>query len=333
MFSPRICPGLRERESELDGLMPKIYYYSKSDLTYKSVPQGKLWSVVVAVVVLSAVLTMVSGYFGVDPFGLKSLRMDSVASENAHLKSSLASLNGKLHVFQRDMATLGKSDNLIRTSVNLPIIPKGIRDVSIGGVEENGDYGVSPKASSLIAKATQSLATLDREAKLQKDSYRQVLKKYESNKVLFAHIPAIEPIRGGIISDGFGMRFHPILHILLMHEGIDIEAPVGTPVHVSGDGVVTYAGRRGGYGNVVVVDNGFGYETLYAHLSKFLVKVGQKVKRGQVIALSGDTGLSTGPHLHYGVMKDGVFVNPAGYFFKGRQYESKRLYDVVASSK
>ncbi len=313
--------------------MPGIYYYSKSDLTYKTVSRGKIWGVVASVVVISAVLTMVSGHFGIDPFGLKSLRLDSVASENASLKARLASLNGKLQLFQKDMAVLGRSDNLIRTSVNLPVIPKGVRNVSIGGVEEDPDYGVSLKGSSLIAKATQSLATLEREAQLQEDSYSQILKKCKSNKVLFAHIPAIEPIRGGIISDGFGMRFHPILHIMLMHEGIDIEAPVGTPVHVSGDGVVTYAGRRGGYGNVVEVDNGFGYETLYAHLSKFLVNVGEKVKRGQVIALSGDTGLSTGPHLHYGVMKDGVFVNPADYFFEGQQYESKKLYDVVASSK
>ena len=156
------------------------------------------------------------------------------------------------------------------------------------------------------------------------------MQKYKTNQRLFRHIPAIEPIRGGIISDGFGMRFHPILRMMLMHEGIDIEAPVGTPVHVTGNGVVTYVGRRGGYGNVVEVDNGFGYSTLYAHLSHFLVKEGQKVKRGEVIALSGDTGLSTGPHLHYGVMKDGVFVNPADYFFKGHQYESNKLYNVLA---
>lgn len=311
--------------------MPGFYYYSRADLAYKRISRRRVWGGVAVVIVFSSLLTMMSGYFGIDPFGLKALRTEVVAGKNAELRAKLTSLNGRLSNLQKDMTLLGKSDNVIRTTVDLPTISRGMREVSIGGVEENSEYVASQRANELISHATQSLDALNREAKLQEQSYSAIRRKYRSNLQLFKHIPAIEPIRGGIISDGFGMRFHPILHIMLMHEGIDIEAPVGTPVHVSGDGVVTYAGRRGGYGNVVEVDNGFGYETLYAHLSKFLVKPGEKVKRGQVIALSGDTGLSTGPHLHYGVMKDGVFVNPADYFFKGNQYEAKKLYDVVAS--
>lgn len=310
--------------------MPRLYYYSKSDLAYRSVARGKVWAGIILVMVLSAVLTAYSGQLGIDPFGLRELHADNIAGENASLKSRLAALDSKLNGFQEYMKTLGKSDNVIRTSVNLPIIPEGMQKAPIGGVEENSDYGISRGASRLISHAAEALDELNREAELQENSYANVMRKYESNQRLFRHIPAIEPIRGGIISDGFGMRFHPILRMMLMHDGIDIEAPVGTPVHVTGNGVVTYVGRRGGYGNVVEVDNGFGYTTLYAHLSHFLVKEGQKVKRGEVIALSGDTGLSTGPHLHYGVMKDGVFVNPADYFFQGRQYESKKLYDVLA---
>ena len=310
--------------------MPRMYFYSKSDLTYKKVAHGKIWGVVISVVVVSSVLTMLSGYLGIDPFGLKVLRLDTVVSENVSLKARLTSLNTKLEGLQKDMSVLGRSDNLIRTSVDLPILSSGVRKVSIGGVAMNTDYGIPQNAGNLIANATQRLAMLNREARLQQDSYADVLKKFKSDQKLFRHIPAIEPIRGGIISSPFGMRFHPILRIMLMHEGIDIEAPVGTPVHVTGNGVVTYAGLRGGYGNVIEVDNGFGYETLYAHLSKFLVKVGQKVTRGQVIGLSGDTGLSTGPHLHYGVMRDGVFVNPQDYYFQGPQYESKKLYNMLA---
>lgn len=311
--------------------MPKIYYYSKSDLAYKGVARGRVWAVIASIVVFSAVFTMLLGQIGIDPFGLKSLETDSAAKENSELRARLATLNVKLDNFQKYMAMLNGSDNLIRTSVDLPTFSRGISRVSIGGVEENSDYGVSSYSDKLISRATQMIGKLDREAELQEDSYAQVLRKYKSNQQLFMHIPAIKPVRGGIISSPFGMRFHPILHIYLMHEGVDFEAPIGTPVHVTGNGVVTYTGRRGGYGNLVEVDNGFGYETLYAHLSKFLVKVGEKVRRGQVIALSGDTGLSTGPHVHYGVMKDGVFVNPQGYFFDGPQYRSKKLYDIIAS--
>ncbi len=311
--------------------MPRLYYYSKPDLTYKQIDKRVVWAGAVAIIMLSAFLTMVSGYLGIDPFGIKALRQDTISSKNAQLKAQFAALDGKLSRYQEYMNSLAKSDNLIRTSVDLPEISKDMERASIGGVEENPDYGVSQDANQLISHAVKMIGKLNREAKLQKESYAAIVRKYKNNQRLFAHIPAIEPIRGGIITDGFGMRFHPILHIMLMHEGIDIGTPVGTPVHVTGDGVVTYAGRRGGYGNVVEVDNGFGYETLYAHLSKFLVKEGEKVKRGQVIALSGDTGLSTGPHLHYGVMKDGVFVNPADYFFQGRQYEAGKLYDIAAA--
>ena len=108
---------------------------------------------------------------------------------------------------------------------------------------------------------------------------------------------------------------HPILHILRMHEGIDFEAEVGTPVYATGNGVISFVGHRGGYGLAVEINHGFGYVTVYAHLSKTEVKEGQRVKRGQEIAKTGDTGLSTGPHLHYEVRHNGIALNPNQFFF------------------
>ncbi len=311
--------------------MRKIYYYSKRDLKYKEIGRGVLSLAMVALMVLSSLLTMFSGYLGLDVFGLRSMRAESIARENSVLKAQLASLNRRMDSFQLVMKNLAKSDDQLRTSVNLPTIPPDVRMVSVGGVAENADYGVSGDANRLISKAAKSLEVLSREATLQQDSYTDILRKYNQNQQLFAHIPAIDPIRGGIITDGFGMRFHPILHMRLMHDGIDLVADVGTNVHATGDGVVTYVGPRGGYGNVVEIDHGFGYSTLYGHLEKALVREGQKVKRGQVIALSGDTGLSTGPHLHYEVIKNGIHVNPAGYFFNGRDYNGSDFYSGLAS--
>ncbi len=311
--------------------MRKLYYYSKSDLSFKAIGGGRLSLMLVSLVLISSFVTMLSGYLGVDLFGLKSLRADSMARENSVLKAQLASLNRRLDSFQLTMKSLGSSDNQLRTSVNLPAIPAETRMVAVGGVAENTDYGVSPDANNLIANATRTLDALGRVASLQEDSYADILQKYKSNQKLFAHIPAIDPIRGGIISDGFGMRFHPILHMRLMHEGIDLVADVGTHVHATGDGVVSYVGQRGGYGNVVEIDHGFGFSTVYGHLEKALVREGQKVKRGQVIALSGDTGLSTGPHLHYEVIKNGVHVNPTAYFFNGREYNEAGFYSELAS--
>jgi len=269
---------------------------------------------------------------GLDPLSIGNLRMDSFSRENSQLRNQLASLNHRLNSIKDYMVRLGKSDELLRTSVSLNQIPPDVRKTSIGGAEVNVDYGVSPSANSLISNAAQSLDLLNRMAKFQEESYADILDKYKTNQRIFAHMPAIDPIRGGTIEDGFGIRFHPILHVRMMHEGVDIDAPSGTPVHATGDGVVSYVGRRGGYGNVVEVDNGYGYTTLFAHLRKSLVADGEKIRRGQVVGLVGETGLATGPHLHYGVMKGGVYVDPELYFFSDREHNVDGLYDTAASN-
>ncbi len=309
--------------------MIKLYYLSNSDLKYRRFGGLRLLSAIAFPIILSSVMTIFIAKLGFDPLGLESLRTSGVTRENSALKTKLASLNVKLDGLQNYMENFETGDSLIRISENMPPISSDVRKASIGGVEMSSDYGVSPTSNRLISAATQTLDALSREAKLQEESYSDILNKHKTNQMLFAHIPAIDPIRDGVVTDGFGMRFHPILHMRLMHEGIDIETPRGTPVHSTGDGVVSYAGRRGGYGNVVEIDHGFGYVTLYGHLEKSLVKEGEKVKRGDIIALSGSSGLSTGPHLHYGITKNGIFVDPSEYYFQGSQYDAPKLYGLL----
>jgi murein DD-endopeptidase MepM/ murein hydrolase activator NlpD len=134
-----------------------------------------------------------------------------------------------------------------------------------------------------------------------------------SGKMLLSALPAIKPI-AGYISSGFGMRFHPIFNRAIFHEGTDFSAPVGTKVMATGDGTVVSSGFETGYGKKVIIDHGSGYKTVYAHLSKAVVRQGQHVRRGDIIAFSGNTGLSTGPHLHYEVRKNNIQVNPTAYF-------------------
>jgi murein DD-endopeptidase MepM/ murein hydrolase activator NlpD len=130
----------------------------------------------------------------------------------------------------------------------------------------------------------------------------------------FSSIPNIKPVNGSVTST-FGRRLHPIYNITLFHSGIDFSASEGTRVHSTGDGIVAFSGYDKGYGQKVMINHGYGYKTIYAHLSKSLVRQGQKIKRGEIIALSGNTGVSTGPHLHYEVEKNNVKVNPTAYFF------------------
>lgn len=288
-----------------------------------------MMAAVVAIMMFVPVATAVFGFFGLDLFGVRELCAASVANENSVLRAQLASLNDQLDEFGRSMKVLQRSDDQLRLEVDMKPIPGDIRKVAVGGVEINGDYGVSSSANKLITDVKNNLQVLSREVALQQQSYADILSRYKKNEILFRHIPAIDPIRDGRETDGFGMRMHPILHMMLMHEGIDLACEVGTHVHATGDGVVTYVGPRGGYGNAVVINNGFGYTTLFGHLSKPLVHVGQKVKRGQVIALSGDTGLSTGPHLHYEVRKNGVHVDPNLYFFNGPQFHTTRFYATL----
>ena len=149
------------------------------------------------------------------------------------------------------------------------------------------------------------------------------------------HIPAIQPVLNKDLTrmaSGFGRRIDPVYHTLKMHEGMDFTAPTGTEIFVTGNGVVTFAGWQQGYGNLVKVDHGFGYETRYAHLSRYKVKVGQKVTRGDVIAFVGNTGKSTGPHLHYEVRYKGEPQNPQNYYFLDLSPEEYDLMVQMANN-
>jgi murein DD-endopeptidase MepM/ murein hydrolase activator NlpD len=152
---------------------------------------------------------------------------------------------------------------------------------------------------------------------VQSNSYDELTELIKTNEERIKHIPAIMPLaqkqmKG--LSSGYGLRLHPILGYLRPHTGVDLNANTGTPIYATGDGVVARADWQGGYGYAVVIDHGFGYKTLYGHCSEMLVRPGQKVVRGQKIALVGSTGLSGGPHVHYEVMVNDQYDNPAKYF-------------------
>lgn len=172
--------------------------------------------------------------------------------------------------------------------------------------------------AEIITAAAKRLDYLSKQIYSQSKSYDEVVKLTKRKNEMHASIPAIFPIKDGAkkIVSGFGMRYHPILKIMRPHTGIDISAPHGTPIYATGNGkVVETSGGGNGYGISVVINHGFGYQTRYAHMSRMTVRMGQKVKRGDLIGYVGNTGLSVAPHCHYEVIKDGQRVNPVHYFF------------------
>jgi murein DD-endopeptidase MepM/ murein hydrolase activator NlpD len=141
-------------------------------------------------------------------------------------------------------------------------------------------------------------------------SLAETLEYFHDAERLLLNTPSIRPARTPWLTSSFGVRFHPIMHIYIMHKGLDMAGHIGMPIYAPADGAVIWAGKRGGYGNTVVLDHGYGMQTHFAHLSKYMVQRGAHVRRGDVIALMGNTGHSTGPHLHYEVRRNGQPMDP-----------------------
>jgi murein DD-endopeptidase MepM/ murein hydrolase activator NlpD len=172
--------------------------------------------------------------------------------------------------------------------------------------------------SILLATLSQKMDMIIAKVELQNRSFNQLAVLASRKKDFLASIPAIQPVANRNLrkmASGFGYRLHPIYKTYKMHEGIDFTAPTGTPIYSTGNGKVVTAGPDRGYGNCVIVSHGFGYQTLYGHMYRIKTRVGQTVKRGELIGYVGNTGLSSGSHLHYEVIKNGRKINPINYFF------------------
>ncbi len=247
-------------------------------------------------------------------------------AENRALLNKLKISIGKYNQLNKKLTELTNKDNSLRLAVNLEPIDFDSKLKFIGGKSFNEiPIANSIEAQKAVNRLDSVLQVVEMKVNYIKNNYEEISNKIKINKKLYDALPAIKPANGPI-GDRFGMRKHPILKIWRMHEGIDILVNTGSPVYAAGAGVVSFVGRRGGYGRVVIINHGFGYTTLYAHLKKWLVRKGQHVKRGDKIALSGDSGrLSTGPHLHYEVRHNGIPLNPINFI-----YDDVNLFDVVA---
>jgi murein DD-endopeptidase MepM/ murein hydrolase activator NlpD len=245
------------------------------------------------------------------------------SSENAVLKEENAQLRSQILLVQEKVAHISATldrverfDAKLRTAVTQLQDPE--RNLAIGPVgadAEGGAPGAAPAAESDLNALPGKLSSLEGEASRQERSLRDLQEYFDDQQSLLVSTPSIWPTRGWVTSD-FGARIDPYTAERKMHEGLDIATPVGQPVYAPSDGTVVFAGTGGGYGKVLVIDHGYGVKTRYGHLSEILVHLGDRVGRGDKVALVGNTGRSTGPHLHYEVRVNGVPENPRKFILE-----------------
>ncbi|UBM63460.1 M23 family metallopeptidase [Candidatus Sulfidibacterium hydrothermale] len=295
------------------------YFFNEKTLSYEEIKLTRGQKVfrfflfLFSAIALTAVFVFILFNFFDSPKELMLKR------EIAEYKLQYRMMNDKLDKLQKLMDELEyRDDNIYRVIFEAEPIPKSVREAGIGGVDRYANLEGYDE-SKLLIETAKKLDKLTSEIYVQSKSFDEVFAMARNKEKMLASIPAIQPVRNidmRRISSYFGYRIDPFYKVKKFHEGIDFSAPIGTPVHVTGDGVVIKVIRSNrGYGNEIIVDHGFGYMTRYAHLSAFKVKKGEHVKRGQVIGLVGNTGKSTAPHLHYEVIKNHHPINPINFFF------------------
>lgn len=248
-------------------------------------------------------------------------RERQLRAENKRMESALEVMERRADdaiTVMEDIAA--RDNNFYRVVMQADPLPDAAR---FAGLERQRNYGsldsiYSTSASTLAKQVTDRLDVLDNLIYNQIKSFDYLRQLSADNSDRLAHIPAIQPLSSKYLktmASGYGYRSDPVYGTKKFHEGMDFSADIGTPVYATGDGVVISAGWESGYGNSIVINHGYNYITRFAHLSKILVKTGQKVKRGDLIGEVGNTGKSTGPHLHYEVRYRGQPQNPVNYYF------------------
>ncbi|MBR5477121.1 MAG: M23 family metallopeptidase [Bacteroidaceae bacterium] len=212
-----------------------------------------------------------------------------------------------------------RDDNLYRVMLDAEPISAEVRNAGYGGTNRYDEL-LKMDNSELLVETTQKIDLLEKQLYMQIKSFDEIVALDQDSKIRLRHIPAIQPIANRDLkrtASGYGYRIDPVYNVRTFHKGMDFSCDKKTPIYATADGIVESAKWMSGYGYTVVIDHGYGYKTLYAHLldKKFLVKKGQQVVRGEQIALSGNSGKSTGPHLHYEVIVKGNHVNPINYYF------------------
>jgi len=315
-------------------LMRKIFYkYNSDTLSYERVYLSIKQRILTVLRQLGIGFFIGGGMLAIAFFYFDSPKEQQLKKENKLLLTQYQILSKQISENEKILEELQqRDDDLYRTMFNANPIPSSIRKPGVGGTNRY-EHLLSFPSSGIVIATTAKLDMMTKQLYVQSNSYDELTRLIKTSEERVKHIPAIMPLSGKQMkgmSSGYGMRFHPIYGGIRPHTGVDLNANTGTPIHATGAGIVESAKWEGGYGYAVVINHGFGYKTLYGHCSKMTVHPGQKVVRGQNIALVGSTGASRGPHVHYEVIVNGAYDNPVKYFFMGLTPEeySQMLYEA-----
>ena len=316
--------------------MKKIkYFYNTHTLRYERLETPlrmrllRLFGFLSALIVSSAIVIWLYNRFIPKP-------KDPMAAKYELMKDNYKVLNSKLSSVENQLSTLEKRDNEVYRSIfQQTPVPDSIRAKLIEKQKELDKVSVM-NDDDFSKDITVQLNNMDARISYQTGSYNDIEKLIKNQDEKLASIPAIQPVSNkdlDRIGSGFGMRIDPVYGTPKFHKGLDFTSPQGTPIYATGDGTVSEADfNAGGFGNHVIINHGYGYETLYGHMVRIKTHVGAKVKRGEVIGWVGSTGKSTGPHCHYEVHINGEPVDPVYFFYNdlnAEQYD--RLLKIAAT--
>ncbi len=312
--------------------MAKVkYQYNENTLSYEKIRKSFWKRLAQASWYITASLISGAAIYFLFNIVYDSPKERQLANEKEELIVQYDLMNKRLDQMSTILADLeNRDDNIYRSIFEAEPIPDNIRKAGIGGINRYKNLERFKDDSEIVIETGKKLDRLAKQLYIQSKSFDEVIKLAKQKEDMLAAIPAVQPISNKDLkrmSSGFGKRVHPIYKTVRFHWGNDFTAPVGTDIYSTGKGKVIVAKEsRSGYGYHVIVDHGYGYQTLYAHMSKILVKKGQEINRGENLGLVGNTGLASAPHLHYEVLKNGTKVNPVNFYFNDLSPEE---YDLM----
>ncbi len=301
------------------------FFYNKQTLQFEKIRLSvqerlkQIFGIASAILVSSVLLTLAGWRFFPSP------QEEVLIKEIDQLKSELNIVQGDFDLLSKTLANIQDRDHRIhRMVLEMDPIDDNVWEGGTGGSVKYAELQNFSRSGDLMAQLRQKVEKLKRQMVVQSKSFDEIEKMAKGKEKMLASIPSIKPVRSDKLNhrlellSGFGYRLHPIHKIMKMHAGIDFSAPQGTAIQVTGDGVVLKVEHdRSGYGLHVIVDHGYGYQTLYGHMSAVNVREGEKVKKGHQLGKVGSSGTSTAPHCHYEVHYKGKPVNPVDYVLDG----------------